>query len=219
MRPQPTNSLGIVTDPVTEPPNPLGLACGDPAPTSVTSAGGLEWLPRSGSGTTFDPTHFRATKMTLRNTAGDTLPAAVSSTVYVIVHDGVVAGWTDEERAPWVQFAAHVPVPGLRLREHHRGAVLRRQLDLPGERRAGAARHWGVPGLPGRSRLGLSGGRGAAVALARGLRRPDGRSHGSRDPHARVVGLHGGPDGAGGGRTGSVCTDNPCCARRRAQRA
>lgn len=91
------NSLGIVTDPVTEPPSPLGLACGDPAPTPVTSAGGLEWLPRPGNDNNLQSNNFRnATfSMTLRNTAGDTVPAAVSPVTFVIVHDGVVAGWTD----------------------------------------------------------------------------------------------------------------------------
>ena len=96
---EPPNPLGIVRDPVTEPPNPLGLACGDRAPTPVTSAGGLEWLPRSDSSTSIDnhtATVSDATiRGTLRNTTGDSLPAAVSSVNFVIVHDGVVAGWTE----------------------------------------------------------------------------------------------------------------------------
>ncbi len=98
----PDRVLGTVTLPfdpapadAAEPANPLGLACGDPAPIPVTSAGGLEWLPRSGAGNRVDPTHFAAIRMTLRNTSGDTVPAAVSSTGYVLVHDGLVAGWTD----------------------------------------------------------------------------------------------------------------------------
>ena len=100
----PDRVLGTVTLPfdpapsdAAEPPNPLGLACGDPAPTPVTSAGGLEWLPRSDDNTFLESSNFynASISMTLRNTADDTVPAAVSPVDFVIVHDGVVAGWID----------------------------------------------------------------------------------------------------------------------------
>lgn len=92
----PETVLGTVTIPFGNPygtgeaPVPLGVACGDPAPTPVTSADGIEWDVAAPPGALYPGAGITTT---LRSTDGEAAPASVSLLGFVIVRDGVVAGW------------------------------------------------------------------------------------------------------------------------------
>jgi hypothetical protein len=76
---------------------PLGLACGDPAPTPVTKSEGLEFDARKTPGELFSGAGVTTI---LRSTGGDIVPASVSPLEFIVVRDGVVAGWTDAGNWP-----------------------------------------------------------------------------------------------------------------------
>ncbi len=92
----PDTILGIVTLPFDAQastgvaPIPLGVACGDPAPTPVTRADGIEWDVAAPPGELYPGAGITTT---LRSTDGGTAPSSVSLMGFVIVRDGVVAGW------------------------------------------------------------------------------------------------------------------------------
>ena len=92
----PETVLGTVTVPFDSPfgtgeaPVPLGVACGDPAPTPVTSADGIEWDVAAPPGALYPGAGITTT---LRSMDGKGVPASVSLLGFVIVRDGVVAGW------------------------------------------------------------------------------------------------------------------------------
>lgn len=76
---------------------PLGLACGDPAPTPVTRSDGIEWDVADPPGDLYTGAGITTT---LRTTGGDTLPASVSLLGFVFVRGGEVAGWTYNSEVP-----------------------------------------------------------------------------------------------------------------------
>jgi hypothetical protein len=104
----PETVLGTVTIPFDSPfgasgiPTPLGVACGDPAPTPVTRADGIEWDVAAPPGALYPGAGITTT---LRSTGGDTAPASVSPLGFIVVRDGVVAGWTyNSEYADQAEF-------------------------------------------------------------------------------------------------------------------